>query len=81
MLEAIEGIKLLGVAEQKVMKDGKVDMNDLVVLQELFMNKQAIVDAVNGISEIPAEAKDLSADECLLLVNALIKAFKEVKNA
>lgn len=81
ILEAINGIKLLALAEKSVMKDGKVDLSDLTVLKDLFENKQAILDAVNGISAIPAEAKDLSVGEIMQLVTALFDAFKEIKDA
>lgn len=81
LLEAIKGITLLGVETKKIMKDGKVNLDDITSLQRLFEQKQTIFDAVEGVKEIPAEAKDLSAAEVVALVQALLDAFKEIKAA
>ncbi|HLB42013.1 MAG TPA: hypothetical protein VJN02_04000 [Gammaproteobacteria bacterium] len=80
-LELIAGLKELGLAGKSVMADGKVDLKDSAVLIGLLPKYQILIDAFAGLGDIPAEAKDLSQEELLMLVGALFAAAKEVKGA
>jgi hypothetical protein len=81
LLELIKGLKEIGLLVKLALKDGKIDMTDLGLLSALLVKQQTFVDAFVGLSELPGEVKDLSLDEALGVITALIEAAKEVKAA
>lgn len=81
LLEAVLGLKVLAKAGKAILSDGKVSIADLPVLVSLVSNQAVLVDAASGLSDVPAEVKDLDLDEIKLLVGELLKAFEEVKAA
>lgn len=79
ILELIAGLKELALLGKAVMKDGKVDLADLALLSGLLAKQQVLQAALEGLSELDEEAKDLTLDEGLSIVQALVQAAKEVK--
>lgn len=81
MMEVIAAVEVLAVAVKKVMKDGKVDLSDAAVLVELGAQFPAFAAAVEGIKEIPAEVKEIDAQEALEIVGKLYAVAKKVQEA
>lgn len=81
ILELIKGLKEIALLVKLALKDGKIDMTDLGLLSNLLVKQQVFVDAFAGLGDLPAEVKDLSLDEALGVITALIDAAKEVKAA
>lgn len=79
--ELLAGVEVLAVAIKKVMKDGKVDLQDAAVLVELGAQFPVLMAAVEGIKEIPAEAKEISAEEAIELVGKIYDIAKKVQAA
>lgn len=77
--ELIAAVKELAILGKLVMKDGKVDLNDLALLGKLLEKQAAIVDGFTGLSELQDELKNINLDEALEVVTALVNAAKEVK--
>ena len=79
--ELIAGMEVATIAIKKVMKDGKVDLSDSSVVIELGMQFPVIMAAIEGIGQIPAEAKDIDAQEAIEIVQALYAGVKKVQEA
>lgn len=78
-MEMLDGLKLLAIETKKVLADGKVNVADLPILIELLQQLNVLTAAVAGAGQIPAEAKDLSADELQTIgakVLEMVAAFK-----
>ena len=80
-IELFEALKLVGIFGKKVMADGKVDLADLPLLIELAQKSAEFAKAIDGISEIPAEMKDIDMAEAEQLVAEIFKAIAEIKAA
>jgi hypothetical protein len=81
ILELIAGLKEVAKLGKLALKDGKVDLNDLQLLSQLLVKQQVLIAALQGVGEIGGEVKDLSLDEAMSLIQALVDAAKEVKDA
>jgi hypothetical protein len=81
ILELIAGLKEVAKLGKAALKDGKIDLNDLALLSQLLVKQQVLVAALDGLSELGPEVKDLKLDEAMQLVQALVDAAKEVKEA
>lgn len=81
ILELIAGLKELGLVAKAALKDGKVDLQDLSLLAGLLSKQAVLTAALEGLAELDDEVKDLSLDEGLQIVQALVLAAKEVKAA
>jgi hypothetical protein len=81
ILELIEGLKQLVLVGKAVMKDGKIDMSDLVHLSALMSKQAELVAAFQGLAELKEEAKDIDLAEAQQVILALLAAAKEVKAA
>lgn len=81
ILELIAGLKELALVAKLALKDGKVDLNDLSLLPALLAKQKELTDALSGLGELGVEVKDLTVDEGLAVVTALVQAAKEVKEA
>jgi hypothetical protein len=81
LLELVAGLKEVGLLVKGSLKDGKIDLNDLSLLLGLLPKQQILLDAFQGLSEVDDEVKDLSLDEAMLVIQALVNAAKEVKAA
>lgn len=78
-LELLEGVRLLAVDAKMVLADGKIDFKDIPVVWGLIGQMSKLNAAASGISEIPAELKDLSAAEINQLASAalaIVTSFK-----
>jgi hypothetical protein len=80
-LELLEGLKLLAVEAKKVLADGKLSAADLPVILDLINNVSVLVAAVQGLGEIKAEVKDLSAEEIQQLGAKVLEIVAAVKAA
>ena len=81
LLELIAGLKELALAGKGLMADGKLNLNDVPAFLELLDKQSILVAAFSGLSEIPDEAKNLSNEEAMQIVAALVNAAKEFKAA
>jgi hypothetical protein len=81
ILEVLDGVKVLLVNGKKVMADGKVSLADLPVAMELLKQMSVLNAAVQGASEVVAEAKDISGPEVDELVAKVLEVFAAVKAA
>jgi hypothetical protein len=81
LLELVKGLKELGLVVKAVLKDGKINLDDLGALTGLLAKQQDLVNAFQGLSDVDEELKDLSLDEILLVIKELGEAAKAVKAA
>lgn len=81
MMELIAGLRELALLGKAVMKDGKIDLTDLPQMMVLLQKQQVLLGAFTGLADVVAEVKDLSADEVLEVVTAIVQAAKDVKAA
>jgi len=81
LLELVAGLKDVGILVKQVLKDGKVTMADLALLPTLIAKQAELTAALEGLGEAGNELKDLTLDEGLQLVGALVQAAKDVKAA
>ena len=81
ILELIAGLKEVAKLGKLALKDGKINLEDLALLSQLLVKQQVLVAALDGLGELGAEVKDLSLDEAVQLIQALVDAAKEVKEA
>jgi hypothetical protein len=81
LLELVAGLKEVALIGKQALKDGKIDLNDLSLLSQLLVKQQVLVAAFEGLGQVVDEAKDLSLDEAMNLIKALLDAAKEVKDA
>ena len=80
-LELLEGVKVLVLESKKVLSDGKVSFSDLPALLGLLQKFSVLSAAVQGASEVVAEAKDLSSDEANIVVSKVLEIVAAVKAA
>ena len=81
MKELLAGVEMLLVGIKKIVADGKVNVADLPALMEMAQKASMLVAAVEGAKEIPAEVKDLSAEEAQELLAIMYALVKNVKAA
>lgn len=79
-LELVKGVELLGVKGAQILKGG-VNAEDIPAALELMKEVSVLVEAVKGVGEIPAEAKDLEQEELIQLGLALFGAVKNISAA
>lgn len=80
-LEILQAVKDLAVDAKKVLADGTVSLADLPVAMNLFSQIGDLTKAIQGASEVPAELKDLSADELNQIGVAVLEIVAAVKAA
>lgn len=81
IMEALEGMKLMGVFGKKVSADKMVNLADLPYLMELAGHSSELYAAVDGIKLIPAEVKDLSAEEANQVLAKIFEVLAAIKAA
>lgn len=82
MLELISGMKEVALIAKQVQKSESSGMQKVLEAVAALAAKQAVlVAAVEGVADVPGEAKDLTLDEAMQVVSALVEAAKEVKAA
>ena len=79
-LEVIAAVELLGVAGKQIAKDG-IAIDDLPKALELLKKYDVLVAAVEGISDVVDEAKDIDSAEAVLVVTALMATIKKIKES
>jgi hypothetical protein len=81
--EALVGFIKLAAMLATEFKDGvqATDIAPIVVKMQSEPLKSALLDAYNGIEEVPSELKDVSLGEALSLVPELIDAVGELVKA
>lgn len=79
--ELIDGVEAVGVPVAKALADGTVNTADLPYLLDLVKSYQKIIDAVQGLESVPAEAKDIDTMEAVALVQKLFTVAKTIKAA
>jgi hypothetical protein len=77
--QALVALVLLGKAVAAAAKDG-LDLSDAVALGSKLVSdekfREALVEGVKGIDQVPAELKDIAASEALELLGAVYEALK-----
>ena len=77
--QALVALVLLGKTIAAAAKDG-LDLSDAVTLGSKLVSdekfREALVEGVKGIDQVPAELKDIAASEALELLGAVYEALK-----
>jgi hypothetical protein len=77
--QALVALVILGKAIAVAAKDG-LDLSDAVALGSKLVSdsafRDALVEGVKGIDQVPAELKDIAASEALELLGAVYEALK-----
>ena len=77
--QALVALVLLGKTIAAAAKDG-LDLSDAVALGSKLVSdekfREALVEGVKGIDQVPAELKDIAASEALELLGAVYEALK-----
>jgi hypothetical protein len=77
--QALVALVILGKAIAAAAKDG-LDLSDAVALGSKLVSdsafRDALVEGVKGIDQVPAELKDIAASEALELLGAVYEALK-----
>jgi hypothetical protein len=77
--QVLVALVLLGKTIALAAKDG-LDLSDAVALGSKLVSdekfREALVEGVKGIDQVPAELKDIAASEALELVGAVYEALK-----
>jgi hypothetical protein len=81
LIEVLDGIEAVGVPVAETLADGKVNAEDFPHALELLQGHQKIIDAVEGIDEIPAEVADIDPAEAVLVVQKLYSVVGKIKEA
>ena len=77
--QVLVALVVLGKAVAAAAKDG-LDLSDAVALGSKLVSdekfREALVEGVKGIDQVPAELKDIAASEALELLGAVYEALK-----
>ena len=77
--QVLVALVLLGKTIALAAKDG-LDLSDAVALGSKLVSdekfREALVEGVKGIDQVPAELKDIAASEALELLGAVYEALK-----
>ena len=77
--QTLVALVLLGKTIALAAKDG-LDLSDAVALGSKLVSdekfREALVEGVKGIDQVPAELKDIAASEALELLGAVYEALK-----
>ena len=79
-IEMAKGLQLISGGVKKVLADGKISWDDTKFAIEMFKDFKVFVDAAQGAKLIPAELKNLSQEEALILVKELFPILKDIKD-
>lgn len=82
-LEVVDALELVLVTCIRVLKDGKVNLNDVPLLLNVLREVDKLVQGFKDLNEIPKELSDLDQDELIQLglkvYNVIEKIKKEVE--
>lgn len=79
--ELLKGIELLLIDVKKVAADGKLNLADLPVAKDLVNQLGELTAAIQGVKEVPAEIKNLSAEELQAVGAQVLAMFAAIKAA
>lgn len=79
--EALESLKLLGVAAKKIGADGKINFSDLPVFVDLAQQSSVIAAGFQGVKLVPVELKDLDLVEAQEVLNKMYEVINAIKEA
>lgn len=79
ILELLSAIGEIGVIAKKVAADKRISLSDWQYLKDFKFD--SVVKALEGIEEIPAEAKDVDSAEAAQLVVEVFATVKKIKEA
>jgi len=77
--EVLDAMELMVMTAAKVMKDGKIRLNDLLVLKDLLGEYKVVYKAFKGLKEIPTEIKDLDSSEIMQLGQRVLELVAKIK--
>ena len=80
-LELMDSLEIIAVAGAKIAKDGKLSPSDLTIVYDLLLKSAKISEGFKGINKLPAEIKDLDAEEIESIISktfVIINSVKEV---
>jgi len=80
-LELMDSLEIIAVAGAKIAKDGKLSPSDLTIVYDLLLKSSKIAEGFKGINKLPAEIKDLDAEEIESIISktfVIINSVKEV---
>ncbi len=72
-LEALEALRLLVLDVKKVLADGKISTADIGVVFDVLNQMPALNAGIKGVELVPAEIKDIDAQEAELLVKKALE--------
>ncbi len=78
--ELLSALELLGVKLKLIAKNG-VGVDDLAQLLDLVKAHEVLLEGFKDLKEVDDELKDLSQEEVVELVMALLKLAKSLKDA
>lgn len=80
--DVVEALRVTSKTAGKVMSDSKVNLSDLQYSKDIIANFKVYTEALEGIKEVTAEAKDLDDSELISIATSflgVIRAYKEGK--
>ena len=77
--EMLDALELIVLSCVKIMKDGKIRIDDLKIFFDLLKDIDKIKDGFVGIKEIPKEVKDIDEQELIEIGLAVYKIVEKVK--
>lgn len=77
--EAIAGLGEVVLLVKKIMKDGKISLDDVQHLKDAEFSE--VMEGIKGIELVKDEVKDLSLDEAKEVIELLVAEFKKAQAA
>lgn len=79
LMEVIQALQLVAVTAKKAVKNGSNYAADVALVADLAVQFPVLATAIQDVKLIPAEAKDIQADEAVQIVQALYAAVQAVQ--
>ena len=80
-LEALEMLRLVGLAAAKIASDRKVSVGDLKHIADLAKDFNKLIEGAKGLDKVDDEFKDLDAEEAKQLISKVFAIIKELRVA
>lgn len=78
--EMLEALELIMIACAKILKDGKIKLEDLSEFFNLLKDIEKIKNGFIGIKKIPEEIKDLQEDELVEIGLSIYRIVGKIKD-
>lgn len=78
ILEVLEAVKVIACPVKSALKDG-LDVTDLGKLLDIVKEHQKIIDAIDSVSDVVEEAKDIDASEAAVIAAKVVEIIKAIK--